>query len=29
MLGPARNVKGGMTTVVDNYYVAGLDKIVD
>lgn len=29
MIGPARNVKGGMTTVVDNYYNYGLDKIVD
>lgn len=29
MLGPARNVKGGMTTVIDNYYNAGLNKIVE
>ena len=29
MVGPARSVKGGMTTVVDNYYKAGLDKKVD
>lgn len=28
MVGPARSVKGGMTTVVDNYYYAGLDKKV-
>ena len=29
MIGPARSVKGGMTTVVDNYYKCGLDKKVD
>ena len=29
MIGPARSVKGGMTTVVDNYYNYGLDRIVD
>ena len=29
MVGPARSVKGGMTTVVDNYYDYGLDKIVE
>lgn len=29
MIGPARNVKGGMTTVVDNYYNYGLDKEVE
>ena len=29
MLGPERNVKGGMTTVVNTYYEEGLDKIVD
>lgn len=29
MIGPARSVKGGMTTVVDNYYNYGLDKLVD
>lgn len=29
MLGPARNVKGGMTAVVDNYFDYGLDKEVD
>lgn len=29
MIGPARTVKGGITTVVDNYYHAGLDKLVD
>lgn len=29
MLGPARNVKGGMTSVVDNYYEYGLDKKVE
>lgn len=29
MIGPARNVKGGMTTVVDNYFKYGLDKLVD
>ena len=29
MVGPARNVKGGMTTVVDQYYEYGLDKAVD
>ncbi len=28
MVGPARSVKGGMTTVVDNYYKVGLDKKV-
>lgn len=29
MVGPARTVKGGMTTVVDNYYNYGLNKKVD
>lgn len=29
MVGPARSVKGGMTTVVDNYYKAGLDKRIE
>ncbi len=29
MIGPARNVKGGMTTVVDGYYAGGLDKKVN
>lgn len=29
MIGPARSVKGGMTTVVDNYYQYGLDKMVN
>ena len=29
MVGPARSVKGGMTTVVDNYYNYGLDKLVN
>lgn len=29
MLGPARNVKGGMTSVVDSYYDYGLDKKVN
>lgn len=29
MLGPARNVKGGMTSVVDNYYACGLDKKIE
>lgn len=29
MLGPARSVKGGMTSVVDNYFEYGLDKIVN
>lgn len=29
MIGPARSVKGGMTTVVDNYYKYGLDKQVN
>ena len=29
MLGPARSVKGGMTTVVDNYYLSGLQNLVD
>lgn len=29
MIGPARNVKGGMTSVVDNYYEYGLDKKID
>lgn len=29
MIGPARDVKGGITSVVDNYYEYGLDKIVD
>ena len=28
MVGPARNVKGGMTTVVDNYYEYGLNEKV-
>ena len=29
MLGPARNVKGGMTSVVDNYIDCGLENKVD
>ena len=29
MIGPARDVKGGMTTVVDNYYKYGLDKEIN
>lgn len=29
MIGPARSVKGGMTTVVNNYYDYGLDKKVN
>lgn len=29
MIGPARSVKGGMTTVVDNYFEYGLDKEVN
>ncbi len=29
MLGPARSVKGGMTSVVDNYFDAGIEKKVD
>ena len=29
MIGPARTVKGGMTTVVDNYFNYGLDKKVN
>ena len=29
MLGPARDVKGGMTSVVDSYYDYGLDKEVE
>lgn len=29
MVGPARSVKGGMTTVVDNYFEYGLDKKVE
>ena len=29
MIGPARNVKGGMTTVIDNYYNVGLDKEIE
>lgn len=29
MVGPARNVKGGMTTVVDNYFKYDLDKKVN
>ena len=29
MIGPARCVKGGMTSVVDNYYNVGLDKMVN
>ncbi|MCG4879041.1 glycosyltransferase family 4 protein [Amedibacillus dolichus] len=29
MVGPARNVKGGMTTVVDNYFKFGLQTVVD
>ncbi|MFR8234203.1 MAG: glycosyltransferase family 4 protein [Clostridia bacterium] len=29
MLGPARDVKGGMTSVIDNYFKYGLDKKVD
>jgi len=26
MIGPARSVNGGISTVVNNYYKAGLDK---
>lgn len=29
MIGPARTVKGGMTSVVNNYFENGLDKIID
>lgn len=29
MIGPARSVKGGMTSVVDEYYEAGIDKLVN
>lgn len=29
MIGPARSVNGGISTVVNNYYSAGLDKEVD
>lgn len=29
MIGPARNVKGGISTVVNNYYELGLDKEVE
>lgn len=29
MIGPARDVKGGMTTVVDNYYKYGLNKQIE
>ena len=29
MIGPAKSVKGGMTSVVDNYFKYGLDKEVD
>lgn len=29
MVGPARTVKGGMTSVIDNYYNYGLEKKVD
>ena len=29
MIGPARSVKGGMTSVVDNYYKCGLDQKID
>jgi glycosyltransferase involved in cell wall biosynthesis len=29
MIGPSRDVKGGISTVVNNYYAAGLDKKVD
>lgn len=29
MIGPARNVKGGMTTVVDNYFEYGLQNFVN
>ena len=29
MIGPARDVKGGMTSVIDNYFKYGLDKKVD
>jgi len=29
MIGPGRQVKGGITTVIDNYYALGLDKQVD
>ena len=28
MIGPGRDVKGGVTTVVNNYYGCGLDKSV-
>ena len=29
MVGPARSVKGGMTSVVDSYYDYGLDKKIN
>ncbi len=29
MIGPDRDVQGGVSTVINNYYLAGLDKIVD
>ena len=29
MIGPARDVKGGMTSVIDSYYDCGLDKKID
>ncbi|MCL2717300.1 MAG: glycosyltransferase family 4 protein [Lachnospiraceae bacterium] len=29
MIGPARNVHGGVSTMVNNYYAAGLDKCVN
>lgn len=29
MLGPARDVKGGMTSVVNNYFEYGLDKLIN
>lgn len=29
MIGPGRMVKGGISTVIDNYYAIGLDRLVD
>ena len=29
MIGPGRMVRGGISTVVDNYYKCGLDEAVD
>lgn len=29
MIGPGRNVMGGISTVINNYYTSGLDKVVD